>query len=147
MQISNQAANNNLNYLIDLTFNKVHRLFVLAFQNEEDRSLFSKYYTPTVEINYYNVFEIPVKNKEDTYEAIIELIRNSDYTTGNILDYEYFSSHYKLIAIDFSKQDIDLSEQQINFLGKLEQNATIFFFIEKQEEAVLSFSQNSVDVS
>ena len=136
-----------MNYLIDLTFNKVHRLFVLAFQNEEDRSLFSKYYTPTVEINYYNVFEIPVKNKEDTYEAIIELIRNSDYTTGNILDYEYFSSHYKLIAIDFSKQDIDLSEQQINFLGKLEQNATIFFFIEKQEEAVLSFSQNSVDVS
>ena len=26
------------------------------------------------------------------------------YTTGNLLDYEYFSKHYKLIAIDLSKQ-------------------------------------------
>ena len=27
-----------------------------------------------------------------------------DYTTGNLLDYEYFKDHYKLIAIDLSKQ-------------------------------------------
>ena len=49
-EISNQTANNNLNYFIDPTFTKVNRLFVLAFQNEEDRSSFSKYYTSTVEI-------------------------------------------------------------------------------------------------
>ena len=86
-----------MNYLIDPTFDKFHRLFVLVFQNEEDRSSFSKYYTPTVEINYYNVLidqkpflEIPIKNKEETDEAIAELIRNSNYTTGNLLDYEYF---------------------------------------------------------
>ena len=41
---------NNLNYLIDLTFNKFNRLFVLSFENEDDRFSFSQYYTPEVEI-------------------------------------------------------------------------------------------------
>ena len=51
----NQPATNNLNFLIDPTFNNVNRLFVLAFPNEKDRSSFSVYYTPTVEIKDYNV--------------------------------------------------------------------------------------------
>ena len=54
-QMINQPATNNLNYLIDPTFNNVNRLFVLAFENEEDRSSYSKYYIPTVEIKDYNV--------------------------------------------------------------------------------------------
>ena len=45
-------------------------------------------------------FDIPIKNKEKTYEKIIEMGRNNDHTTGNLLDYEYFSNSYKLIAID-----------------------------------------------
>ena len=48
-------------------------------------------------------FDMPVKNKEEAYENIIEINKTSDYTTGNLLDYEYFSKHYKLIAIDLSK--------------------------------------------
>ena len=54
-QMINQTATNNLNFLIDPTFNNVNRLFVLAFHNEEERRSFSKYYTPTVEIKDYNV--------------------------------------------------------------------------------------------
>ena len=82
-------------------------------------------------------FEIPVKNKEEAYEAIIEMSKNNDYTTGNLLDYEYFKDNYKLIAIDLSKQiklkNPDL-KQQINFIGRLEENnATIFFIIEKKK--------------
>ena len=46
-QMINQTATNNLNFLIDPTFNNVNTLFVLAFPNEEDRRSFSKYYTPT----------------------------------------------------------------------------------------------------
>ena len=49
-------------------------------------------------------FGIPIKNKEEAYETIIEMSRNNDYTTGNLLDYEYFKYHYKLIEIDLSKQ-------------------------------------------
>ena len=61
--------------------------------------------------------------------------RSNDYTTGNLLDYEYFSKHYKLFAIDLSKQ-VELEnpdlKQPINFIGRLdEDNATIFFIIEK----------------
>ena len=47
---------------------------------------------------------MPVKNKEEAYEKIMSISKNNDYTTGNLLDYEYFSEHYKLIAIDLSKQ-------------------------------------------
>ena len=94
--------------------------------------------------------EIPIKNKEEPHEAIIEMSKNNNYTTGNLLDYEYFKDHYKLIAIDLRKQ-IELEnpdlKQQINFIGRLEENnATMFFIIEKKEETTFDFSQNSVGV-
>ena len=69
--MSNQAKNNNLNYLIDPTFTNVNRLFVLTFENEDDRASVSKYYLRKVEIKDFNVlidgkpfFEIPVKKKK-----------------------------------------------------------------------------------
>ena len=100
-----------------------------------------------VEIKDFNVlidektfFNVSIKNKEETYEKIIEMSKNNDYTTGNLLDYEYFSKHYKLIAIDLRKQiELDSPDlkQQINFIGKLEEdNATI---IEKSEETTSEF--------
>ena len=156
-EISNQTKNNNLNYLIDPRFTNVNRLFVLTFENEDDRTSFSKYYVPKVEIKDFNklidgkpFFKIPVKNKEDAYEAIIEMTKNNDYTTGNLLDYEYFKYHYKSVAIDLSKQ-IELEnpdlKQQINFIERLqENNATMFFIIEKKEETTFDFSKNSVFV-
>ena len=86
-------------------------------------------------------FEIPVKNKEEAYEAIMEITKNNNYITGNLLDYEYFKDHYKLIAIDLSKQieleNLDL-RQQINFIGRFEENnATVFFIIEKKKKKPL----------
>ena len=94
---------------------------------------------------------MPIKNGEETSEQIVEMRRNNDYTTGNFLDYEYFSKHCKLIAIDLSKQ-IELEnpdlKQQINFIGRLERNegATMFFITEKSEETTFEFSQNAVTV-
>ena len=94
-------------------------------------------------------FEIPLKNKEEANEAIIEMSKNNNYTTGNLLDYEYFKDHYKLVAIDLSKQteleNTDL-KQQTNFIGRLEEDATMFFISEKKEETTFDFSQNSVTV-
>ena len=95
-------------------------------------------------------FEVPVKNEEDAYETIIEMSKNNDYTTGNLLDYEYFKDHYKLIARDLSKQieleNFDL-KQQIKFAGRLEENyVTMFFIIEKKEETAFDISQNSAVV-
>ena len=48
--MTNQVKNNKLNYLIDPTFTKVNRLFVLSFENENDRTSFSKYYGTKVQI-------------------------------------------------------------------------------------------------
>ena len=39
-EMTNQNKTNHLNNLIDLTFTKVNRLFVLSFENEEDRTSF-----------------------------------------------------------------------------------------------------------
>ena len=93
---------------------------------------------------------MPVKTKEEAYERIIEISKNNDYTTGNLLDYEHFSKPYKLIAIDLSKQiELENSDlkQQINFIGKLEDDrATMFFIIEKSEETTFEFLQNSVSI-
>ena len=82
-EMSNQTKNNSLNYLIDPTFTNVNRLFVLTFENDDDRTSFSKYYVPKVEIKDFNVlingkpfFEIHVKNKVEAYEAIIEMSKN-----------------------------------------------------------------------
>ena len=149
----NQTKTNNLNYLIDPTFNKVNILFVLSFEDEEDRTSFLKYYVPKVEIKDFNVlideksfFDVTVKNKGEAYEKILSISKTNDYTTGNLLDYEYFPKHYKLIAIDLSKQiELENSDlrQQINFIGKLEDDkATMFFIIAKSEEATLEFLQN-----
>ena len=155
--MTTQTKTNNLNYSIDPTSNKVNRLFVLSFGNEDESFSFSKYYPPKVEIKDFNIlideksfFDVPVKNKEETYEKIIEMSKNNDYITGNLLHYEYFSKHYKLIAIDLSKQteleNLDL-KAQINFIRKLEEDeATMFFIIKKSEETIFGFLENFVSI-
>ena len=95
-------------------------------------------------------FDVPAKDKKKTYKSITEISKINDYTTGNLLDYKYFSKHYKLIAIDLSKQteleNPDL-KQQINFIDKLEEDeATIFFVIKKSEETTFEFLQNAVSI-
>ena len=72
--MTKQAKINKLNYLIGPIFSRVNELFVLSFQNEEDRISFSKYYTTSFEIKDFNVlidgknfFDLTIKNKEETY--------------------------------------------------------------------------------
>ena len=48
--------------------------------------------------------KLPVKNEEETYEKIIEITRNSDYTAGSLLDFVYFKENYRLISIDLNKK-------------------------------------------
>ena len=155
--MSTGATNDNLNILIDPTFTNVNRLFVSAYQTADDRQSFSQFYLPRVIIKDFNViidkltfFDLPIKTEEEAYEKIIDISRNNEYTTGNLLDYDYFKKYYKLIAIDLSKQQV-LQEnedliQQINFIGRLEEAANVFIIIEKKEETVLEFSQNFADV-
>ena len=151
-QISIQPQNNNLNYLIDPTFTSVNRLFVLSFprnNNTDSRCSFSNYYVPEVKVNDFNVlidgksfFDLSVKNDEEAYEKNIDMSNNSDYSTGNLLDYAYYKKHYRLIATDLSKQTKLKDPQQIDFISKLLRNtgATMFFILEKSEETTFNFS-------
>ena len=89
------------------------------------------------------------KNEEEAYEKIIDMSNNNDCTTGNLLDFAYFKENYKLVAIDLSKQTKLKDPQQIDFIGKLENQdhgATMFFTIEKSEETIFNFSRNSVRI-
>ena len=54
-EMTNQTKNNKLNCLIDPTFTKVNRWIVLSFENENNRTSFSNYYVPNVQIKYFNV--------------------------------------------------------------------------------------------
>ena len=144
-QMTIQPKNRNLNYLIKPTFTNVHRLFVLSF-NTDNRYSYSNYYVPKVEINDFNVlidgksfFDLPVKNAEEAFEKIVE-ISNNDYTTGNLLDFAYFKKHYKLIAIDLSKQTKLKEPQENNFIGKLLKNTgtTIFLSLKNQKKQLIN---------
>ena len=135
--------NPNLNHLIEPTLQGINRLFVLAFENDEQRTSNKRYYIPNVEIKDYNVmidrkniFDQQIKNDKVTYENIRKIAtgRVDEYTTGCLLDYIYFKNYYKIVAVDLSKQqalDADPKAiQQINFTENLERDGNIrFYFI------------------
>ena len=119
----------------------------------------SRYFIPTEKIKDYNVtidgrnfldqpFKYDIKSNENIRKIVTG--QGDDYTTGCLLDYNYFKNHYKMIAIDLSKQqelDADLKAiQQINFTGNLSgnNNRLIFFIIEETNETNLDFSQRTV---
>ena len=155
------AQNPNLNYLVEPSFQGVNRVFVLAFENDGDRTSHSDYYIPNVEIKDYNImingenfFDKPIKSNKVTYENIRKIAtgQGDDYTTGCLLDYSCFMDTYKMIAVDLSKQqalDADPKAiQQINFTANLDRagNARVYFVLEEAKETILDFSQGSVKV-
>ena len=155
------VQNANLNHLIEPSFQGVNRLFVLAFENDAQRTSNKRYYIPNVEIKDYNVmidgknfFDQPVKNDKVTYENIRKIAtgQGDDYTTGCLLDYIYFKNYYKMIAVDLSKQqalDADPKAiQQINSTANLDRtdNARLYFIIEEAKETAFEFSQGTVKV-
>ena len=155
------AQNPNLNHLVEPSFQGVNRLFVLAFENDNDRTSDDRYYLPTVKIKDYNIvingenfFDQPIKNNKITYDNIRKIAtgQGDDYTTGCLLDYPYFKKTYKMIAVDLSKQqalDADpRAIQQINFTANLDRagNTRVYFILEEAKETILDFSQGTVKV-
>ena len=147
--------------MVEPSFQGVNRLFVLAFENDAQRTLHSDYYLPNVEIKDYNVmingenfFDQPIKNNKVTYENIRKIAtgQGDDHTTGFLLDYPYFKDGYKMISVDLSKQqalDADpRANQEINFTTNLDRigNTRIYFILEEAKETKLDFSQGTVKV-
>ena len=101
-----------------------------------------------------NVFDQPLKNDKVTYEIIRKIAtgQGDDYATGCLLDYIYFKNHYKMIAVDLSKQQaLDANPkaiQQINFTSNLERagNTRFYFILEEAKETVIEFSEGTIKI-
>ena len=156
------AQNRYLNHLINPSFQGVNRLFVLSFENENDRTSHSTYYLPKVEIKDYNVMidgknvfinqQIAILRHMKILEKLILVKEMTTQPTGRFLDYSYFKGYYKMIAIDLSKQQVLDADpraiQQINFTANLDRagNTRFYFILEEAKETVFEFSQGTVKV-
>ena len=155
------AQNPSLNHLVEPSFQGVNRLFVLAFENDDNGLAHDAYYLPNVEIKDYNImingknfFDQSIKNNKVIYENIRKIAtgQGGDYATGCLLDYSYFADTYKLIAADLSKQQaVDADPraiQQINFTASLDRagNTRVYFILEEAKETILDISQGTVKV-
>ena len=112
-------ANNRKRFPLDASFQGVNRLFVLAFDNNNngdnkvEKDSHRKYFLARVDITNYNVlidgrnfYDQPINDQIKKYDEIRKIAtgKGDDYTTGCLLDYQYFKDHYQLIAVDLSKQ-------------------------------------------
>ena len=107
--IKTSARDRYFNYLVDPSFQGVNSLFVLSFANQNGRTSHSTFYLPKVKIRDCNVmidgknfFDQPINSDLKTSENNRKIAtgQGDDYTTGCFL----LKDHYKMIAIDFSKQ-------------------------------------------
>ena len=117
--IENVDANNPANTVryinLDPSFQGVNRLFVIAYNrtdNQPTRDGRQKCYLPRIDLNKYviidgrNFYDNPIENYAEKYRELKKVIigKGEDYTTGSLLDYNYIKKHYKLVAVDLSKQ-------------------------------------------
>ena len=111
-----------------------------------------KYYLPRIDLDKYNVttdgrnfYGNPIESDIEKYRELKKVMigKGEDYTTGSLLDYNYFDKHYKLVAVDLSKQkELDADSktiQQIEFKYMLETNSAIYWILEKSIETILEF--------
>ena len=155
-EINENADANVFKYIdLDPSFQGVNRLFVMAYNRENGqptRNGQRKYYLPRIDLEKYNViidgkifYDNPIESDIEKYRELKKVMigKGEDYTTGYLLDFNYFDKHYKLVAVDLSKQkelDADPTAiQEIEFKCMLGTNSTIYWVIEKSKETILEF--------
>ena len=127
--------------------------------NQPTRNGQRKYYLPRIDLNKYHViidgrnfYDNPNENDTEKYRELKKVLigKGEDYTTGSLLDYNYFKEHYKLVAVDLSKQkELDADPraiQQIEFKYMLGTSSTIYWVLEKSKETILEFYKGTVKV-
>ena len=174
IETRNLGNNNFTRFPLDASFQGVRRLFVLAFNNTTVnvpnnpinntnnrvlRNSHTKYFLPRVNITNYNVlidgrnfYDQPINDLVKQYDEIRKTAtgQGDDYTTGCLLDYQYFKDHYNLIAVDLSKQkELDADSraiQQIEFYGMLKTKLQVCIVLEKSKETMVEFYKGTAKV-
>ena len=137
--------------LLDSSYQGVSRLIVAAYPNNgrvrfgnpaQQAALYRKYFTPSSEIKDYNLLingrNFYDQNISDTITRYNELLKQTtgkseDYTTGSLIDYDYYLKNFNIAVISASQQSILDSDpkpiQQIEFLYKLADNSNVQILI------------------
>ena len=147
---------------LDPSFQGVNRLFIMAYSraaNQPGRNSQQKYYLSRIDLSKYDViidgqnfYDNPIESDIEKYRELKKVMigKGEDYTTGSLLDYDCFKRHYKLVAVDLSKQkELDADPraiQQIEFKYVVETNSTIYWVLEKSKETILEFYKGTVKV-
>ena len=116
-EINEDADANVFKYInLDCSFQGVNRLFVMAYKRangQPTRNGQQKYYLPRIDLEKYNViidgrnfYDNPIESDIEKYRELKKVMigKGEDYTTGSLLDFNYFDKHYKLVAVDLSEQ-------------------------------------------
>ena len=143
VNVNNDNPANAVRYInLDPSFQGVNRLFVMAYNSvngQPTRNRQRKYYLPRIDLNKYNViidgrnfYDNPIENNIEKHRELKKVMigKGEDYTTGSLLDFNYFDKHYKLVAVDLSKQkELDADPraiQQIEFKYVIGTSSTIY---------------------
>ena len=140
-----EAGNANATKYINLdpSFQGVNRLFLMAYSrandNQATRNGQRKYYLPRIDLKKYNViinernfYDNSIESNTEKYRELKKVMtgKEEDYTTGSLLDYDYFKKNYKLVAVDLFKQrELDADPraiQQLEFKYMLGIDSTIY---------------------
>ena len=161
------GANNEEKYireLLDSSYQGVKRLFVLAYRdqgvaNRVTADSHRRYFLQRVKIKNYNIeidgrnfYDQPINDSIKQYEEVrkVSTGQGHDYTTGCSLHYAYFKNDFRLIAVDLSKQKVldadSRAIQQIIFTDQVEEEASVFYVLEKSKETILQFSKGTKKV-
>ena len=137
----------------------VYNRLAAANDDQCNRNSQQKYYLPRNDLNKYNViidgrnfYDNPIENGIEKYRELkkVMIAKGENYTTGSLLDFNYFKKHYKLVAVDLSKQkELDADPraiQQIEFKYMLGTDSTIYWVLEKSKETILEFYKGTVKV-
>ena len=162
-EINENADANVFKYInLDRFFQGVNRLFVMTYNRangQPTRNGQQKYYLPRIDLEKYNViidgrnfYDNPIESDIEKYRELKKVMigKGEDYTAGSLLDFNYFDKHYKLVAVDLSKQkELDADPraiQQIEFKYMLGTDSTIYWVLEKSKETILEFYKGTVKV-
>ena len=113
-EINENADANVFNYInLDPSFQGVNRLFVMAYNRangQPTRNGQQKCCLPRIDLEKYNViidgrnfYDNPIERDIEKYRELKKVMieKGEDYTTGSLLDFNYFDKHYKLVAVDY----------------------------------------------